>query len=358
MKAKRRKKAKKQFRQRQPGLPPGTLIFTGEKVMEVPNVRMIQFNEEHFVENQLKDNIPAVETGDLVTWYDVKGLHDTQLVERLGKQFNLHPLVMEDILDTQQRPKFEEYDDGIFIILRAMTFDPEVKEVKLEHIAIYAGPNFTLSFQENEDDTFAPVRERIRIANGRIRKRNSDYLAYALIDSIVDQYFIVLDQLQETLDLLEEEVMYNPGSQTKGKIHQLKLQMLLLRKSLLPLREAINWFVKSDCPIVHESTDVFTRDLYDHIVQVIDMVETYRDIINGLYDLYLSEISFRMNNVMQLLTIISTIFIPLTFLVGVYGMNFNYMPELEWRYGYFVVWGIMVLMAILMLIYFRRKKWL
>ncbi len=355
MKPKRKKKAKKQFRQRQPGLPPGTLVFTGEKVMESLNVRMLQFNEEQFIEKEKQNDIPHPETGDFITWYDVKGLHDTQLVERLGKQFNLHPLVLEDILDTQQRPKFEEYDDGIFIILRAMTFD---QEVKLEHIAIYAGPKFTLSFQENEDDTFAPVRERIRIGNGRIRKRGSDYLAYALIDSIVDQYFIVLDQLQETLDALEEEVMYSPDNQTKGKIHQLKLQMLMLRKSLLPLREAINWFVKSDCPIVHESTDVFTRDLYDHIVQVIDMVETYRDIINGLYDLYLSEISFRMNNVMQLLTIISTIFIPLTFLVGVYGMNFKFMPELDWRYGYFFVWGLMLFITIVMLILFRRRKWL
>lgn len=358
MKPKRKKKAKKQFRQRQPGLSPGTLVFTGEKVLESLNVRMLQFNEEQFLEREQQNDIPNPETGNFITWYDVKGLHDTKLIERLGNIYNIHPLVLEDVLDTQQRPKFEEYDEGIFIILRAMTFDHEAKEIKLEHIAIYAGPKFTLSFQENADDTFAPVRERIRVANGRIRKRGSDYLAYALIDSIVDQYFIVLDQLQETLDTLEEEVMYNPDNQTKSKIHQLKLQMLLLRKSLLPLREAINWFVKSDCPIIHETTDIFTRDLYDHIVQVIDMVETYRDILNGLYDLYLSEISYRMNNVMQLLTIISTIFIPLTFLVGVYGMNFKHMPELDWHYGYFFVWGIMVVMAILMLIYFRRKKWL
>ncbi len=202
------------------------------------------------------------------------------------------------------------------------------------------------------------MRERIRSASGRIRKRGSDYLAYALADSVVDHYFIVLDQLQEVIESLEEEVMYNPDNQTKGKIHQLKLQMLMLRRSILPLREAINWFVKSDCPIVQPETDVFTRDLYDHIIQIIDMVETYRDILNGLYDLYLSEISYRMNNIMQLLTIISTIFIPLTFLVGVYGMNFQHMPELTWQYGYFLVWGIMIIIAIMMLIYFRRRKWL
>lgn len=357
MRTNRKKKAKSK-QTRRPGLAPGTLVFTGEKKIANANVLMLQFREDKLIENFQKDAIPPPQQEALVTWYDVKGLHNVQLIEKLGLQYNVHPLVLEDILDTQQRPKFEEYENGIFITLRAFTFDQETQEITAEHIAIYAGEDFVLSFQELADDTFAPVRERIRISNGRIRKRGSDYLAYALVDSVVDHYFLVLDQIQETIEQLEDEVLNNPDRQSKERIHQLKLQVLQVRKYMLPLREAVNWFVKSDCPIIQESTELFVRDLYDHILQIIDMLDTYRDIMNGLYDLYLSEISYRTNSVMQLLTIISTIFIPLTFLVGVYGMNFKYMPELDWRYGYFFVWGLMVIMATIMLFIFRKKKWL
>jgi magnesium transporter len=280
------------------------------------------------------------------------------LIEQLGTQFNLHPLVQEDILDTQQRPKFEEYDAGIFITLHAILFDREAREILTEHIAVYAGPNFVLSFQEKDDDTFVPVRERVKSGNGRMRQRGSDYLAYALADSVVDHYFTILDQMQEVIESLEEEILYSPNNLSKSKIHHLKLQMLNLRKSVMPLREAVNWFAKSDCVIVQPTTDVFTRDLYDHIVQVIDMVETYRDILNGLYDLYLSEIGYRTNNVVRVLTIISTIFMPLTFIVGLYGMNFKYMPEIDWKYSYPIVWGFMIILVIGMMLYFRRKKWL
>jgi magnesium transporter len=357
MKSKKRKKQSRAII-RKPGASPGTLVFTGEKIMESSSVKLIQYNEEQLLEHAVYDTLPPASEGAFITWYDIEGLHNVSLVEALGKEYGLHPLVLEDILDTQQRPKFEAYDDAIFITMHAITFYREARQLQLEHVAIYAGANFLLSFQEKDDNTFAPVRERIRVTNGRIRKRGSDYLAYALADSIVDNYFIVLDQLQEVIEALEEEVMYTPNNLTKSKIHQLKLQTIMLRKSMLPTREAINWFVKSDCAIVQPETDIFTRDLYDHIVQVIDMVETYRDILNGLYDLYLSEISYRMNNVMQLLTIISTIFIPLTFLVGVYGMNFENMPELRWRYGYFAVWGLMIGIVVWMLFYFRRRKWL
>ena len=356
MKSKAKKSRKRTVRK--PGLSPGTLVFTGEKLVEATSVLMLQYNEAELTETATVDALPLAPSEEKIAWYDVKGLHNVALVEVLGKRYGLHSLVLEDVLDIQQRPKFEEYDEGIFMILNAITFERETRQVQLEHIALYAGRGFLLSFQEKDDDTFAPVRERIRIANGRIRKRGSDYLAYALADSIVDNYFVVLDQVQEAIEELEEEVMYHPNSLTKSKIHRLKVQLLILRKAMLPLREAINWFVKTDCTIVQPETDVFTRDLYDHIIQAIDMVETSRDILNGLYDLYLSEISYRMNNVIQLLTIISTIFIPLTFLVGVYGMNFDNMPELHWQYGYFIVWGIMVAIAVWMLFYFRRRKWL
>lgn len=358
MAKKRYKKTFKKYKAPQPGLPPGTSVFIGEQKVDKPIVTLVQFNETQFFEKQATDGVPTAEVGDFINWYDVKGLHDVALIDKIGKQHKVHDLVLEDISDTQQRPKFEEYDDGIFITLKALTFDPENQEILTEHIALYAGPNFVLSFQEKDDDTFAAVRERIRNSSGRIRQRKSDYLAYALADSVVDYYFVILDQIQDVIESVEEEILYNPNNWSKSKIHHLKLQMLTLRKSLLPLREAINWFAKSECVIVQESTDVFTRDLYDHIVQVIDMVETYRDILNGLYDLYLSEIGYRTNNVVRVLTIISTIFMPLTFLVGVYGMNFDNLPELHWKYGYYLVWGMMILLVIGMLIYFRRKKWL
>lgn len=358
MAKKRYKKTFRKYRSPQVGLPPGSRVFIGEQKVENAQVMLVQFNETEFHEKKSTDDIPAAESGHYINWYDVKGLHNVALVDQLGKQHNVHGLVLEDILDTQQRPKFEEYEAGIFITLQALTFDHDTQEIITEHIAIYAGPDFVLSFQEKDDDTFAPVRERIHSSNGRIRQRKSDYLAYALADSIVDHYFIILDQIQEVIESLEEEILYNPNNWSKSKIHHLKLQMLTLRKSILPLREAINWFAKSECVIVQQSTEVFTRDLYDHIVQVIDMVETYRDILNGLYDLYLSEISYRTNNVMRVLTIISTIFMPLTFIVGVYGMNFEFFPELKWRYGYLGVWVFMILLVVSMLIFFRRKKWL
>lgn len=358
MAKKRYKLTFKKHKSPKPGLPPGTRVFVGEQKIQQPIVTLVQYNDIQFIEKQAIDGIPNAERGSYLNWYDVKGLHDVMLVDQLGKQFQVHGLVLEDILDTQQRPKFEEYDKGIFITLQALTFNQEAQTIETEHIAIYAGLDFVLSFQEKDDDTFAPVRERLRNSSGRIRQRQSDYLAYALADSVVDHYFIILDQMQEVIESLEEEILYNPNNWSKSKIHQLKLQMLALRKAVMPLREAVNWFAKSECVIVQQSTEVFTRDLYDHIVQVIDIVETYRDILNGLYDLYLSEIGYRTNNVMRVLTIISTIFMPLTFIVGVYGMNFDIMPELRWKYGYYMVWGIMILLVIGMLLFFRRKKWL
>lgn len=348
----------KKRKPRQPGLPPGTPVFIGEQKVEKPIITLIQFNENECFEQHSDHGIPPMQVGDFITWYDVKGLHDIRIIDELGELFKVHSLVLEDILDTQQRPKFEEYSDAIFITLNALLFDHDSQEVQTEHIAIYAGPNFVLSFQEKDDDTFVPVRERIKNGIGRMRQRGSDYLAYALADSAVDHYFIILDQVQEVIESLEEEILKNPEKLGKSSIHHLKRQILTLRKSVLPLREAVNWFAKSECPIVQPTTDVFTRDLYDHIVQVIDMVENYRDILNGLYDLHLTEIGYRTNNVVRVLTIISTIFMPLTFLVGVYGMNFDVMPELRWKYGYPAVWAVMIVIVIWMLLYFRRKKWL
>jgi magnesium transporter len=288
----------------------------------------------------------------------VRGLHDVKLIESVGRFFKIHPLVLEDVLDTSQRPKFEEYGNGIFLIVRSLNFDETQLEVQTEQIGIFIGEHFAVSFQERAEDLFASIELRLASGTGKIRRRGSDYLAYALIDSIVDHYLVTLEKIEREVDRLEEIIMEKPESRTKGHIHELRLATLALRKAVYPLREAINRFTDSDHAVKSEETDIFLRDLYDHTIHVMDMIETYRDMINGLYDLYLSEISFKMNNVMQILTIISTIFIPLSFLAGVYGMNFHHMPELEWRYGYYVLWAIMLCVAGGLLVFFRRKNWL
>ncbi len=345
-------------RPRKHGLPPGTLVFTGDRHADAAEVALVQYSDEVATHNAAQNAVPVAKEGPFITWFDLRGLHNVPVIEQLGQQYNVHPLVLEDLLDTQQRPKFEDYDNGIFIIAQALTFDEETRSIQTEQIGIFAGEGFVLSFQEKPDDTFASVRDRILNGGGRIRKRGADYLVYALLDTIVDHYYIVLDKLEEVIDAQEHEVLTNPGEMSKGNIHQLKLQVLSLRKSVHPLREALNSFSRSESTFVQESTRVYIRDIYDHTIQIIDSIESWRDILNGLFDLYLSQLSFRMNNVIQVLTIISTIFIPLTFLAGVYGMNFDNMPELHWKYGYFMVWGVMVFVALGLLYLFRRRKWL
>ena len=354
----RRKKSAKQKSRKQSGLPPGTLVFTGQQRSDATGVTLVQYSEEQYETKETVDKLPRPFEWEGVRWYDVRGLHNTALVERIGEKFDIHPLALEDVLDTEQRPKFEEYDNGIFLILRAMHYDPLSREVNIEQVAIFAGEGFVVSFQELETDLLLPIRERLEASRGRVRRHGADYLAYALADAIVDRYFNLLDAMSETLEALEEEIMIEPEMETKGKIHDLKLSSLTLRKSISPLRESINRFGQSEHPVLQEETTLYIRDLYDHTIQIMDMIEGNRDVLNGLYDLYSSELSFRMNNVMQVLTVISTIFIPLSFLAGVYGMNFEYIPELSYRYGYFLFWGLNLSIIIGLLLYFRHKKWL
>jgi magnesium transporter len=343
---------------RKHGLSPGTLVFTGTRHATTTEINLVQYGEEGLLDKFAADAIPAALPDFPVTWYDVRGLHHVELIEQLGQLYGVHALALEDVLDIQQRPKFEDYEDGIFIIAQALTFDDVTKDINYEQIAIFARDGLVLSFQEKPDDTFRTVRERLNSATGRIRKRGADYLVYALLDTIVDHYYLVLDKVEEMIEVQEDEVLNRPREESKGNIHRLKVQIISLRKAIAPLREAINAFSRSDNPFVRDQTRLYIRDIYDHTIQIIDAVETWRDILNGLFDLYLSQLSFRMNNVIQVLTIISTIFIPLTFLAGVYGMNFAYMPELQWRYGYFVLWGVMLLIAALLMWLFKRKNWL
>ena len=279
-------------------------------------------------------------------------------IEKIGQHYDLHPLVLEDILHTGQRPKFEDIEQYLFVVLMMLRFDKENKSVISEQVSLVLGKNFVISFQENVGDVFEQIRDRIRNSKGRIRKMGSDYLMYALLDAIVDGYFAILENMGETIETLEEELVDDPSKNTLQQIHHLKREMIFLRKSVWPLRELISSLERSESKLIQQSTEAYLRDVYDHTIQVIDTVESFRDMVASMLDLYLSSLSMRMNEVMKVLTIIATIFIPLTFIAGVYGMNFHNMPELSWKYGYPVTLLVMAIISIGMLYYFKRKNWL
>jgi len=349
-----------QKRSRKAGLPPGTLVYTGGPSAEPVRITLIDYDEQHVQEKQLasiEECFPFL-AAPTVTWVNIDGLHDVSVIEKLGKAFELHPLLLEDILSTAQRPKFEDYDESLFLVLKMLRFREDHAVIETEQVSLIVGPNFVLSFQERVGDVFDPIRDRIRNAKGRIRKLGADYLAYSLVDAIVDSYFLILERLGERIEQLEEELVGNPSQRTLQQIHALKREMITLRRSIWPLRELVSGLQRSESPWIAESTRIYLRDVYDHTIQIIDTIESFRDMVSGMLDIYLSSISNRMNAVMKVLTIIATLFIPLTFIAGVYGMNFEHMPELEWRYGYAVVWAVMICVAAIMLVYFRRRKWL
>ncbi len=348
-------------RRKKIGLPPGSVVFTGNQKVEKINLHYLQYDAEYLEEKTLDNhkNITFHQSPEeKVDWYDLRGLHDTELIELLGKTFQIHPLILEDIADIHQRPKFDEYESGNFIVLRALSFDKSHLKIKTEQVALFFRKGLLFSFQETESDLFEAVRQRIQSSKGKVRQRGADYLCYALLDNITDQYYIVLDEMETIIETLEDDLLKNPDNSIKERIHHLKKELLIVRKSVAPLREAIARFAKSESNLIEENSAVFIRDLYDHTVQIIDMVETYRDALNGLQDLYLSEISFKMNQVMQVLTIITTIFVPLSFLAGLYGMNFDNIPELHFKYGYFILLGVMFIIGTGFLLWFRKKKWL
>jgi magnesium transporter len=345
---------------RKAGLPPGTLIHIGEKKTEKIKITIIDYDETHLKEKEIKTVEECFPFKDepTVTWINIDGLHQVDIIDKIGKHFDVHPLLLEDILNTEQRPKMEDFENYIFVVLKMLSHNEKDKEIRSEQISLILGKNFVISFQESEGDVFNAVRDRIRNGKGRIRKMGADYLAYSLIDAIVDNYFIIIEKLGEKIEDVEEELVINPTSETAKIIHYLKREMIFLRKSIWPLREVVNGLNRGESSLIKETTRIYLRDVYDHTIQIIDTIETFRDMLSGMLDIYLSSISNRMNEVMKVLTIIATIFIPLTFIAGVYGMNFEYMPELKWRWGYFAVWFVMLLMGISMVIYFKRKKWM
>ena len=346
--------------QRTAGLTPGTLVHIGEKRTEKVRISIIDYDETQLEEKEAKTVEECFPYKDkpTITWINVDGIHDTAIVEKLGKHFGLHPLLLEDIVNTEQRPKLEDFGSHIFVVLKMLSFNKESNELEAEQVSLVFGSNFVLSFQERVGDILDPVRERIRKAKGRVRKSGADYLAYALIDSIVDGYFAILEQLGESIEDTEQELSAHPTVETLQSVRAFKKEMIYLRKSIWPLREAVNSLGRGESPLVHESTGIYLRDVYDHTIQIIDTIETYRDILSGMLDIYLSSMSNRMNEVMKVLTIFASIFIPLTFVAGIYGMNFKFMPELEWPLGYFAALGFMSAIAASLVVYFRRKRWL
>lgn len=342
------------------GLPPGSLIHIGDRLTEKIKITVFDYDEAHLQEKEIKTvgECRQFKDSPTVAWIQIEGIHDTQILEELGAVFGLHPLTLEDILNTDQRPKMEDFCEYIYIVLKTFyNHADENNETTSEQISIILGPTFVISFQEKETDIFKPIRERIRAGKGRLRKSGADYLAYSLIDTIVDNYFTILEHLGEKIEIIEESLVKNPSTQTLQAIQHLKREMIFLRKSVWPLRETISSLERTECQLIQESTGLFLKDIYDHTIQVIDTIETFRDMLSGILDIYLSSISNRMNEIMKVLTIIATIFMPLTFLAGVYGMNFKYMPELEWHWGYFFILGIMITIAVSMLVYFRKKRW-
>lgn len=291
-------------------------------------------------------------------WLNVDGVHQPEIIEQVGKYFNVHPLVLEDIAYTGQRPKMEDLDDYIFVVLRMLRFDEKESETKAEQVSIVLGRGFIVSFQERQGDVFNAIRERLRNNKGRIRKMAADYLAYTLIDAIVDNYFMILEKVGETIEEIEDILIANPSTETLRIIHDLKREMIFLRKSVWPLREVINRLERSESALINKSTFIYLRDVYDHTIQVMDSVETFRDMLSGMLDIYLSSVSNRMNEIMKVLTVIATIFIPLTFLAGIYGMNFRYMPELDLTWSYPAILVLMFVVAMVMVVFFRRKKWI
>ena len=341
------------------GLPPGTLVHIGNKRIEKVKITIIDYDEKHFQEKEVKSAEECFPYKDksTITWINIDGVHEIKVIEEIGKHFNLHPLILEDIVDTDQRPKIKDFGNYIFIILKMLYYDEKDNEMKVEQVSLVLGKNYVISFQEREGDVFDAIRERNRNNIGRIRKLGADYLVYSLIDAIVDNYFTIIEKLDEEIENLEDKVIIQSNPSNVQAIHKLKRDLIFLRKSVWPLREVISFLEKGESPLVLESTNIYLRDVYGHTIQVMDTVETLRDIISGILDIYLSSINTRMNEIMKILTIIATIFIPLTFITGIYGMNFQYMPEIKWFWGYPAVLSIMVAIGIGMLIYFKRKKW-
>lgn len=340
------------------GEPPGTITYTGDNKGDRIKITLIEYNETEFVEHEFYDLSECIShiKPHLVKWINVEGVHKPEVLEKIGRLYDIHPLTLEDIAHVDQRPKFEDYDNYVVAIMKMINYN---EKVVAEQLSIVLLDNMVISFQEpHGGDAFDIIRNRLRQAKGRIRKCGADYLAYALMDAVVDCYFHAIEKIGDIVEDVEEEIIGHNGHASLLKLYDLKREMIYLRKQVWPMRDMISNIVRSETKLINPSTDIYLRDLQDHVTRIIDTVETYRDLLSGIMDIYLSTNANKMNEVMKVLTIMSSIFIPVTFVAGVYGMNFDYMPELKSPYGYAITWGIMLSIMIGLIVYFRKKRWM
>ena len=342
------------------GMLPGSVVFIGEGKTEPASLSLSSYTPDSYQPLPLKtlaDCSTQVKQSGGIVWVKVSGLQDTAMVEELGKCFNLHPLTLEDVVNTEQRPKLEDYGNYLFAVIKALHWDSELKKTRSEHISLILGKNFLISFQEHQSDIFNPIHQRLQSDNGRIRKLGADYLLYSILDIIVDGYFSLIEGFGDYLDEIEEQLLSSPSSQTLKQISEAKKEMLFIRKSIWPVRETVAAIERSETPLIDKSSHIYFRNIYDHLIQQIDTGETYRDMLSNMIDIYLSSLSNRMSEVMKVLTIFASIFIPLTFIVGIYGMNFD-IPELRFSWGYPGILLFMLAIALVLVLFFKRKKWL
>lgn len=345
---------------RKAGMPPGSVVHVGAENTSDVKMSLLYYNAETAEQKIIISPEECSQYIDRkgITWIHFSGIHNTQFVEGVGKLFNLHPLVIEDIPNTELRPKYDEFDNYVFFTLKNLEYDKESNEINYEQISFVFGKDFVISFQERESALFRPITERLMNGISKARCRGTDYLVYLLIDATVDNYYAIAENIEENIEELEDRVMIDVSGKSLSEIQKTKRDLVMLMKSVFPLREAIGKMQRHENPLIHESTHVFLNSVYDHAVHIIESIETQRDILSGLMDIYLTNISNRMNSVMKVLTVIATIFIPLTFIAGVYGMNFQYFPEIGWKWGYAFFWGLCVACVCIMIVYFRKKKWL
>ncbi|MBU5484106.1 magnesium/cobalt transporter CorA [Clostridium sp. MSJ-11] len=341
------------------GTAPGTLVHVGEHVSEDVKITRISYNKENFNRAVYEDIEKCLSScrDDSINWINIDELHSIEIISDIGKRFSIHPLILEDILNTTQRPKIDIDNNYIYIVVKMLYYDKSIKEIKSEQVSLIIFENYILSFQEFEGDVFDDLRRRLELDKSNIRAKGTDYLAYSLIDSIVDSYFDIIESIGNSIDTIEDILMSNPSKKTLDDIYKLKRELIFLRNSIWPLREVLAKLVKSEYELIEDKTVMFLRDVYDHTIEIVDIIETYRDILSGMLDTYLSSVSNKTNEIMKVLTIFSTIFIPLSFLTGIYGMNFEYMPELKFKYGYLIFWIITIACTLSMIHYLRRKRW-
>ena len=342
------------------GQAPGEIIFIGEKKVDEATIKMIDYDAETLTEQEIIDlsQIVGLKDTSTVTWININGLHDTDLIRNIGNVFDLHALVLDDIVNTSQRPSLEEYDDHLFFVLKMMYYDKDIHKTMSEQISIILGKNFLITFQERPGDVFEPIRERIRKQKGRIRKVGIDYLAYALLDVIIENYIIIIERFGERIEDIETEILENPNKEILSRIQKYKQEMNYLRKSIRPVKELTLQLSRLDSDLISEHTNPFIRDLLDLATQAVEAIDSYREMLSDHMEVYNTGVNNKLNEIMKVLTIFSAIFIPLTFIAGIYGTNFDNLPELHFKYSYFIFWGVLVTVAILMLRFFKKKKWL